>query len=81
MVSHLLSFCGYQIRKFEVFKKRGFVQFTTKAFNGRVVAEWLNGCLSDAQSRPDEFTDPDGELPLLSACMRFGLEGLVWVIY
>ena len=60
-------------RAIKVFKKKGQVQFTTKAYNGRVVSEWLSRCLADAVSRPNQFDDPDNELPLISSCMIFGL--------
>lgn len=63
---------GARFLPLKVFKKHGYVLFTTKAYNGRVISEWLSRCLSDAAARPNELTDPDGELPLLAACMKFG---------
>ena len=53
----------------EVFKKRGEIAFTTKAYNGRVVSEWLCQCLDDARSQPALFQDPDNQLLLLNSCM------------
>lgn len=50
----------------EVFKKSGETAFTTKAYNGRIISEWLHECLKDAHSR---LVDPDNQLPLLCSCM------------
>lgn len=41
---------------------------TAKAYNGRILTEWIQRCLSDAARRPNEFTDPNQQLTLLAQC-------------
>ena len=63
--------CVYQYRRTKIFKKPNGTQicFTAKAFNGRVLSQWLCDCLQDASSKPDLHHDPDKQLPLLTSCM------------
>ena len=49
---------------------------TAKAFNGRILTEWLQRCLLDAVGRPNVFTDPNGQLLLLSQCVCLVWPGL-----
>ena len=50
-------------------KKGGQILFTCKAFNGRVVLEWLSGCISDLALRRPE----DERLALLASCSCLGV--------
>ena len=52
----------------EVSKSGGEVVFTLKAFNGRVVTEWLSHCLGDIASRPHD----DDRIPLTYVAMILG---------
>lgn len=56
----------------EIFKKPNGTQicFTAKAFNGRVLSQWLNDCLCDAVSKA--YHDDHDQLVLLSSCMFLG---------
>ena len=56
----------------EIFKKPNGTQicFTAKAFNGRVLSQWLNDCLCDAVSKG--YHDNHDQLALLSSCMLLG---------
>lgn len=69
-LSTILSSWSIYLFTVKVHKKNGYVLFTTKAYNGRVVTEWLNSCLCEALSRPNEFNDADGEISLLCSCMK-----------
>ena len=48
---------------------------TAKAFNGRILSEWFQRCLSDAANSPNQFRDPNEQLPLLAQCMSLVLAG------
>ena len=50
----------------EVAKSGGEVLWNLKAYNGRVVTEWLAHCLQDAASRPFQ----DERLPFTSLAMK-----------
>lgn len=53
----------------KVEKKNGQIIFTAKAFNGRVVLEWISRCMPDlARQNPD-----DQRLALLASCAQPGL--------
>lgn len=52
----------------EIQKNGGEIQFTLKAYNGRVVTEWLAHCVGDAASRPYQ----DERLPLNHVAMTLG---------
>ena len=53
----------------KVVKKGGQIMLTAKAYNGRVIVEWLSRCLQDcAQNHADE------RLALLSSCACLALE-------
>ena len=59
----------------EIFKKPNGTQicFTAKAYNGRVLSQWLADCLRDAISK--HYHDDHEQLPLLASCMFLGLKG------
>ena len=58
----------------EIFKKPNGTQicFTAKAYNGRVLSQWLADCLRDAISK--HYHDDHEQLPLLASCMFLGLK-------
>ena len=56
----------------EVFKKDGRTIFTAKAFNGRVLTEWLARCLTNAAQHPDMYHDPENQIDLLASCAYLG---------
>lgn len=60
-------------------KKGGQILFTCKAFNGRVVLEWLSGCISDLALRHPE----DDRLALLASCsfLGLGIDGNTWKVF
>ena len=72
----------------EIFKKDGRTMFTAKAFNGRVLTEWLARCLTNAAQHPDMYPDPEHQLDLLASCTHLGdltmwcfsLEGWVFIV-
>jgi len=58
----------------EIFKKPNGTQicFTAKAYNGRVLSQWLSDCLRDAISK--HYHDGHEQLPPLASCMFLGLK-------
>lgn len=52
----------------EVLKKDGTTMFTAKAWNGRVICQWLSACLRDAASTQNYVGRCDVPLPLMSSC-------------
>ena len=57
----------------EVIKKDGKTKMTCKAFNGRVITEWLASCLRSA-AEGHCCRNADERIPLAAACMP-----LCWV--
>lgn len=53
----------------QVFKKDGSVLWTAKAYNGRVISEWLQRCLTDCFLRSAEYPDVEGQVPLLCSAL------------
>lgn len=51
----------------KVLKKNGQIMLSAKAFNGRVILEWIAKCLADF-----EGTQNDARLSLLSSCACLG---------
>lgn len=54
----------------KVVKKNGQIMFTAKAFNGRVIVEWLAHCTSDLVQQ--QGAGADGRLALLASCAHLG---------
>lgn len=51
----------------EVLKKTGATLLTAKAFNCRIISEWLARCLTDAARQPRIYADD--RMPLLASCV------------
>ena len=58
-------------RRLKVQKSGGEIVFTLKAYNGRVVTEWLAHCLADAASKPHD----DERIPMTHVAMMLRLNG------
>ena len=58
--------CDHTIDNFQVKKKSGYILLTSKAYNARLLTEWLAFCLNDAAKKPRQFVDD--RLPLLASC-------------
>ena len=56
----------------KVFKKDGSTLFVAKAYNGRIISEWLQRSLCDVLEDPERYLDPEDALPLLSGAMQLG---------
>ena len=52
----------------KIYKKDGRTVFTAKAYNGRVISEWLARCLTHASLHPDQYPDPEHQVDLLASC-------------
>ena len=52
-------------------KSGGEIVFTLKAYNGRVVTEWLAHCLADVASKPHD----DERIPMTYVAMMLSLNG------
>ena len=57
----------------KIFKKDGSTKFTTKAYCGRVVTEFLQRCLADASLHSAHYPDPHHELCLVSSLVPLSL--------
>ena len=58
-------------------KGGGEIVFTLKAYNGRVVAEWLASCLADAASKPHD----DERIPMTYVAMMLSLSGKLFFVF
>ena len=52
--------------------------WTSKAFNGRCISEWLQRCLSTAILQPAAYPDPEQALPLLLSAMCLGSDSWLY---
>ncbi|CAJ1452458.1 unnamed protein product, partial [Effrenium voratum] len=57
---HFKAFC-------KVYKKDGSTMLTAKAYNGRIILQWLSACLSEA-AQADHYRAQDDRLPLMACC-------------
>ena len=54
----------------KIYKKSGQVLMTAKAFNGRIIAEWLQRCFQEAMTRG--LRDDENLIPLVLSCLKLG---------
>lgn len=54
----------------KIYKKSGQVLMTAKAFNGRIIAEWLQRCFQEAMTRG--LRDDENLIPLVLSCLNLG---------
>ena len=54
----------------KIYKKTGQISFTSKAYNGRCIAEWLRSCFDRAMT--NGFPDDENQIPLLYSCLKLG---------
>ena len=71
-VSFPMSTCQVRLNA-EIFKRDGRTVFTAKAYNGRVLTEWLARCLTHASEHPNLYPDPEHQVDLLASCAHLGL--------
>ena len=67
-----MSTCQVRLNA-EIFKRDGRTVFTAKAYNGRVLTEWLARCLTHASEHPNLYPDPEHQVDLLASCAHLGL--------
>ena len=66
---HLFGSLSLLPKCLKVQKSGGEIGFTLKAYNGRVVTEWLAYCLADAASKPHD----DERIPMTYVAMMLSL--------
>ena len=70
LVNNCCVFCPTYPNTAKIFKKDGSIHFTLKAYNSRVVLQWLSSILPDVAR---DHADFDPRAPLIAAAMHLGL--------
>ena len=67
------AFVGFARSPAKIFKKDGSTILTAKAFNGRIITQWLASCLVDAARNLDQYRAAGEQISVLASCVLLGL--------